>query len=115
MNAYRPYGRFRRVRNFFEVMAMDTEELETQHDERLVGQAPRYGMVRLTQRQLEVLQLLCEGLPNKLICRRLAIAPGTVKTHIAAVLRELRVSSRVQAVAVAHRLGLVRSRNTTSR
>src|SRR5688572_1680988 len=54
----------------------------------------------LTPRQLEVLALLCEGLPNKLICRRLNIATGTVKVHISGIFRELGVTSRLQAVVV---------------
>ena len=61
----------------------------------------------LTPRQLEVLSLLCEGLPNKLICRRLNIAVGTVKVHIGVILRELGVTSRLQAVVAAHRCGLL--------
>ena len=67
-----------------------------------------FGGVRLTPRQLEVLELLCEGLPNKLISRRLNIAAGTVKVHIASILRELGVSSRLQAVVAAQRCGLVK-------
>lgn len=61
----------------------------------------------LTPRQLEVLSLLCEGLPNKLICRRLNIATGTVKVHISGILRELGVTSRLQAVVTARRCGLL--------
>ena len=61
----------------------------------------------LTLRQLEVLKLLCEGLPNKLICRRLNIATGTVKVHISGILRELGVTSRLQAVVAARRCGLL--------
>lgn len=61
----------------------------------------------LTPRQLEVLALLCEGLPNKLICRRLDISPGTVKAHISSILRELGVVSRLQAVVASRRRGLV--------
>jgi DNA-binding CsgD family transcriptional regulator len=64
--------------------------------------------VRLTPRQLEVLALLCEGLPNKLICRRLNISTGTVKIHIGSIMREFGVSSRLQAVVSAHRCGLLR-------
>ena len=64
--------------------------------------------VRLTPRQIEVLSLLCEGLPNKLICRRLNISSGTVKIHIGSILRELGVSSRLQAVVAAQRMGLLR-------
>ena len=62
---------------------------------------------RLTSRQLEVLALLCEGLPNKLICRRLNIAAGTVKAHISSILRELGVASRLQAVVEARRQSLL--------
>lgn len=62
--------------------------------------------VHLTPRQLEVLALLCEGLPNKLICRQLNISAGTVKVHISCILRELGVSSRLQAVVSARRYGL---------
>ena len=64
-------------------------------------------VVHLTPRQLEVLSLLCEGLPNKLICRRLNISTGTVKVHISGILRGLGVTSRLQAVVSARRFGLV--------
>src|SRR4029078_7385350 len=63
--------------------------------------------LRLTPRQFEVLSLLCEGMPNKLICRTLNICAGTVKTHISCILRELGVESRVQAAITARRLGLL--------
>ena len=71
--------------------------------------APRVSAapVHLTPRQVEVLSLLCEGLPNKLICRQLNIATGTVKVHIGVILRELGVTSRLQAVVAAQRGGLL--------
>jgi DNA-binding NarL/FixJ family response regulator len=59
-----------------------------------------------TQRQLDVLLLLCEGLPNKRIGSRLHISPGTVKVHVGQILRKLGVSSRLQAVVAARRGGL---------
>src|SRR3712207_3107295 len=62
---------------------------------------------RLTPREVEVLALLCEGLSNKLICRRLNICTGTVKCHVASILATLGVASRLQAVVAAHRFGLV--------
>ena len=65
--------------------------------------------IRLTPRELEVLSLLCEGLPNKLISRRLNISAGTVKVHVGRILAELCVASRVQAVVAAQRLGLLSS------
>ncbi|MFN7724782.1 MAG: response regulator [Rubrivivax sp.] len=54
--------------------------------------------VGLTPRQTEVLSLLLQGLPNKLIARQLNLSVETVKDHVAAVLRALGVSSRTQAV-----------------
>lgn len=66
--------------------------------------APR---VCFTRRQYDVLCLLCEGLPNKLISARLNISPGTVKIHVGNILRKLGVSSRLQAVVAARRRGLV--------
>ena len=63
--------------------------------------------VHLTLRQRDVLALLCEGLPNKLICRRLNISSGTVKAHISSILRELGVSSRLQAVVAARECDLL--------
>jgi DNA-binding NarL/FixJ family response regulator len=68
----------------------------------------RERSVRLTPRELEVLALLCEGLPNKLIGRRLDISSATVKCHISRILSELGVTSRLQAVVAAARRGLVR-------
>jgi DNA-binding NarL/FixJ family response regulator len=64
--------------------------------------------IHLTTRQREVLMLLCEGLPNKLIGRRLGLSDATVKCHVASVLRSLNVSTRLEAVAVSIQLGLVR-------
>ncbi|MBU6258882.1 MAG: response regulator transcription factor [Burkholderiales bacterium] len=52
----------------------------------------------LTPRQTEVLTLLLQGLPNKLIARQLNLSVETVKDHVAAVLRGLGVNSRTQAV-----------------
>jgi len=52
----------------------------------------------LTPRQTEVMALLLQGKPNKLIARELKLSVETVKDHVAAVLRSLNVSSRTQAV-----------------
>ena len=52
----------------------------------------------LTPRQTDVLALLLQGQPNKLIARALNLSVETVKDHVAAVLRTLNVSSRTQAV-----------------
>jgi DNA-binding NarL/FixJ family response regulator len=52
----------------------------------------------LSVRQAEVLAYLLKGLPNKLIAREMGLSVETVKDHVAAVLRVLKVSSRTQAV-----------------
>jgi len=59
---------------------------------------PTIDDIGLTPRQTEVLSLLLQGLPNKLIARQLNLSVETVKDHVAAVLRALGVSSRTQAV-----------------
>jgi DNA-binding response OmpR family regulator len=61
----------------------------------------------LTPRELEVLQLLADGMTQPQIARRIVISPRTVGTHIQNLLGKLDVHSRAQAVALAHRLGLV--------
>jgi DNA-binding NarL/FixJ family response regulator len=55
----------------------------------------------LTPRQKHVLNLLTQGLSNKLIARELGVSVDTVKDHVAAVLKALGVSSRTQAVVAA--------------
>jgi DNA-binding NarL/FixJ family response regulator len=60
----------------------------------------------LTERQADVLKLILQGMPNKLIGRQLQLAEGTVKVHVSAVLRALGVRNRTQAVLAANRLGL---------
>lgn len=61
----------------------------------------------LTPRQADILHLVLQGKPNKLICRELGLAEGTVKTHLSAVLRALNVTTRTEAVVAANRLRLV--------
>ena len=61
----------------------------------------------LTQRELDVLQQLAEGRSNKDIGRRLQITEGTAKTHVKAILTKLDAMSRTEAVAVAHKRGLI--------
>lgn len=59
-----------------------------------------------SDREREVLALLVEGLPNKLIARRLEISEKTVKSHLTRIFRELRVTDRTQAALWAERHGL---------
>lgn len=61
----------------------------------------------LTKREHEVLQLLAQGLPNKVIAQRLDISDHTAKFHVNAILAKLGAESRTEAVVIASRLGLV--------
>jgi DNA-binding NarL/FixJ family response regulator len=60
----------------------------------------------LSDREREVLALLLEGLPNKLIARRLEISEKTVKSHLTRIFRELGVTDRTQAALFAAKHGL---------
>jgi two-component system, NarL family, nitrate/nitrite response regulator NarL len=56
---------------------------------------------RLTDRQVEVLRLVCQGYSNKEIGRLLGLSDKTVKTHVTAIFKALNVSNRTQAASVA--------------
>lgn len=65
------------------------------------------GLATLTPRQMEVLRLLGEGLPNKVISRDLGLAERTTKVHVGAIFRALGVTNRTQAVIAARAAGLL--------
>lgn len=93
------------------------------HGRRPLGGAPLYlhilrplreaapaapnGGPTLTPRRREVLVLLAEGVPAKLIAARLGLAEATVRNHIRGLLAALGVHSQLEAVAVARRRGLL--------
>lgn len=62
---------------------------------------------RLTDRELEVLRLLANGLSNIKIGERLFISPTTVKFHVSNIMRKLEVSRRAEAVYAASKQGLI--------
>lgn len=64
------------------------------------------GESGLTERQLEVLRLMSDGRPNKIIARELGITEATVKLHVSAILQALDVHNRTEAVLEAARRGL---------
>jgi len=61
----------------------------------------------LTAREREVLELLSQGLPNKLIARRLQISEHTVKFHVSSIYAKLGATSRTDAVSRGVRRGLI--------
>jgi len=62
----------------------------------------------LTSRQLQILPLLAEGMPNKRIAEALGVTEGTVKQHLKDLFRRLNARNRTQAVKEARRTGLLR-------
>jgi DNA-binding NarL/FixJ family response regulator len=62
----------------------------------------------LTDREREVLELVAEGLPNKIIAIRLHITTGTVKAHLGRVFQAIGVTDRTQAALWAHKHGITR-------
>ena len=71
------------------------------------AQSSTPGAAGLTPRQLEVLRLLCEGRSNKDIARLLVMQEKTVKGHVTAIFRALKVVHRLQAVQAARDAGIV--------
>ena len=68
------------------------------------GELARFG---LTEREREVFLLLATGLSNPQIGKALFISPKTVSVHVSSILAKLGVTGRIEAAAVAHRLGIV--------
>ena len=65
------------------------------------------GTELLTAREREVLRLVAEGQSNSRIAARLYISPKTASVHVSRIIAKLEVANRVEAAAVAHRLGLL--------
>ncbi len=74
----------------------------TTHSPSIIPERP----IRLSPRQTEVLELLCLGLPNKLIGRHLNLSENTVRSHVQAILVALQASSRSEAAFIARLMGL---------
>ena len=64
-------------------------------------------MPHFTQREIDVLHLIAEGLPNSEIGERLFVSTETVKSHVKTLLEKLHARTRAHAVALAFRRGLI--------
>jgi len=73
------------------------------------GQSPRVASTEdldLSEREQEVLRLLCQARTNHQIARRMSIADTTVKTHVSSIMRKMGVGNRLEIVVEAHRRGI---------
>jgi DNA-binding NarL/FixJ family response regulator len=70
------------------------------------GTPPAAAQLGLTPREVEILALVAAGRSNRQIAQALFISPKTVGVHVSNILAKLGVAGRVEAAAVAHRLGL---------
>jgi DNA-binding NarL/FixJ family response regulator len=73
-----------------------------------VPQAPMHQMDELTLREIEVLELMREGMRNQAIAEHLAISSRTVESHVARIMSKLAASSRTEAIKTATEMGILK-------
>ena len=89
------------------IVARRLRELGERNVPRGPRPATRQNAAGLTNRELEVLQLLAQGLRNAAIAQRLVVTPKTIDHHVSSILRKLGVTNRGQAGAAAAQLGMI--------
>jgi len=87
------------------LIALHPDALKTSAEARAAE--PRGGAVSLTPRELEILEMMAEGMSNRTIATRLGISSQTVKFHVASILAKLGAGSRTEAVTFGVRHGLI--------
>jgi DNA-binding NarL/FixJ family response regulator len=103
-------GGVRRVVDTVRAVAADEAVLPEATLERLLPlmrQRVEESRVGLTEREVEVLQLVAEGLTNAAIAERLVVSLHTVRNHVARISRKLGAHSKLEALSIALRQGLV--------
>ncbi|HKY80748.1 MAG TPA: response regulator transcription factor [Sphingobium sp.] len=104
-----------RLIGYLDLIALGEKIFPSQLAQKLLEESLVYEQVpdtatvdsaNLSARELEILQRLISGLPNKVISRQLSISEATVKVHVKAVLRKLRVANRTQAAIWATAQGM---------
>ncbi len=94
---------------FREDSAVDAVPAEQPLVARVESPAPLGPLfVKLSPREIEILDLVARGNSNKIIARKLSISDQTVKNHVSAILRKLEVNDRTEAVVYALRNGWIR-------
>jgi DNA-binding NarL/FixJ family response regulator len=90
-----------------EILARDEPSPPQRDDKTTAANRPTVSPadLGLTERQVDVLSLMMQGKSNKAICRILNLAESTVKNHVTAILKGLKVSNRTEAVIAVGKLG----------
>jgi two-component system, NarL family, response regulator LiaR len=73
---------------------------------------PANASVHLSEREMQVLRYIADGLTNRQIAQHLGISPGTAKVHVSSILAKLNVTSRTEAAVRAVQLGILSRRDT---
>ena len=92
----------------FDKIASRRRQAPSADPQRGPGSDSRGEIDSLSERQLEILSLVAEGLSNQEICSQLDVTLETTKTHIGHILQRLGARSRAHAVSIGHRHGLLK-------
>ncbi len=77
-----------------------TSLMKARENRRLPERDLKAALARFTERQMDVFHLVAQGLPNKLIAFELGLSDATVKAHLGAIYRKLRVPNRAKAIVL---------------
>ena len=102
----RSSAEIRRRARAIEAAAAGQSPLDPRAARELLSARAPFAGPQLSDREEEVLELLSQGLPNKLIARRLEISERTVKGHLTHIFERIGVTDRTQAALWAERNGL---------
>lgn len=89
------------------IAPMDAAGLRQRHLHAVAVPVQRDALATLSERELEVVRLVAEGLSNKEISSRLSLSDKTVKNHISHILAKMNLTARTQVAVYAIRAGLV--------
>jgi DNA-binding NarL/FixJ family response regulator len=92
----------------YEKMKLEMREAGIKNIPRGIRRATQSNPVLLTNRELDILQLLPGGLQSKEIAARLFLSVKTVEHHVSSILYKLEVNSRAKAVHEATKLGIIK-------
>ncbi|MBI3989728.1 MAG: response regulator transcription factor [candidate division NC10 bacterium] len=112
VHIFRDVSRLKEMERFVQQLLSNVARLSWPHEVEPLPDPPSLDTLldhsqELTDREVEVLRFLASGIPTKAIAEQLCISPSTVKNHTQNILAKLKVHSRLEAVALAFRYGLI--------